>query len=317
MAQSDLSWSYEAAFSRHQGLLSEAEQQRLRQCRVAIIGMGGVGGVHLMTLARLGIGNFNIADPDQFELANFNRQYGANVHSLGRSKVEVMAEQALSVNPELDIRTFREPISAANVDDFLEGANILVDGVDFFAMPARRLAFREARRRGMWGVTAGPHAFSAAWLTFAPDGMSFDDYFDLDDSMNDSDMVIAFAVGGTPAPLHLAYLDLKKFFKPKSKAGASVGFACHLASGVVGAEVMRILLGRPGARPAPCYAQFDAYRRKFRSGRLLWGNRHPLQRLKRWWLKRLMNAAQKSKPPAGDDARPILAETIRTHAPAP
>ncbi len=39
--------------------------------------MGGVGGVHLMTLARLGIGKFTIADPDTFELANFNRQYGA------------------------------------------------------------------------------------------------------------------------------------------------------------------------------------------------------------------------------------------------
>jgi hypothetical protein len=292
MSFSHPSWSYEAAFSRHQGLLTPEEQQRLRKSRVAIIGMGGVGGVHLMTLARLGIGAFHIADPDEFELANFNRQYGANVYSLGHPKVEVMAEQARAVNPEIDIRTFQEPVSAANIDAFLEGADVLVDGVDFFAMGARRLAFREAHRRGIWAVTAGPHAFGTGWLVFSPQGMSFDEYFNIDDSTGEADQVIAFAVGGTPSPIHLAYLDLKKFFQPQSKAGASVGFACHLASGVVGAEVTKILLARPGIRPAPWYFQFDAYRQMLRKGKLRWGNRGPVQRLKLWWLKRLMERAR-------------------------
>lgn len=296
-------WSYEAAFARHLGLLTPAEQERLRNSRVAIIGMGGVGGVHLMTLARLGIGAFHIADPDEFEIANFNRQYGANIHTLGRPKVEVMAEQARAVNPEIEIRSFREPVSADNIDEFLDGADVLVDGVDFFAMSARRLAFREAHRRGIWSVTAGPHAFGTAWLVFSPSGMSFDEYFDLDDSTSESDQIIAFAVGGTPSPIHLAYLDLKKFFQPQSKAGASVGFACHLASGVVGAEVLKILLNRPGIRPAPYYCQFDAYRQMLRKGRLRWGNRHPLQRIKRWWLKRLMTAARKSLPQNNSENR--------------
>lgn len=290
--QTEATWSYEAAFARHNGLLTEPEQQRLRRSRVAIIGMGGVGGVHLMTLARLGIGSFHIADPDCFELANFNRQYGATIQSLGRPKVEVMAELARSVNPELDIRTFTEPISKANVDAFMDGVDILVDGVDFFALNARRLVFQEARRRGIWGVTAGPHAFSTAWLTFSPTGMSFDDFFDLNDTMSEDEQVVAFAVGGTPSPLHLAYLDLGKYFRPEAKAGASAALACHLASGVVGAETLKILLGRPGTRPAPWYSQFDAYRGKLRVGRLLWGNRHPWQRLKRWWLARRMEAAR-------------------------
>ena len=136
--------------------------------------MGGVGGVHLMTLARLGIGKFTIADPDTFELANFNRQYGATVDSLGRQKAEVMAEQALAVNPELDIRIINEPVSENNINRFFEGADILVDGVDFFAIDARRLVFADARRRGLWGITCGPHAFSAAWLIFDPEGMTFD-----------------------------------------------------------------------------------------------------------------------------------------------
>ena len=172
-------FSYEEAFSRHRGLIDRQEQERLRQCRVAIVGMGGVGGIHLVTLARLGIGAFHIADPDRFELANFNRQYGATTRSLGQGKAEVMADEARAINPELRLRVFPEAITPENVGAFLDGVDVLVDGIDFFAIEARRLVFREARRRGIWALTAGPIGFSAAWLVFSPTGMSFDDYFDL------------------------------------------------------------------------------------------------------------------------------------------
>src|SRR5688572_27053803 len=93
-------WSYEEAFCRNLGLISREEQQKLRNSRVAIAGMGGVGGVHLLTLARLGIEKFTIADPDEFELANFNRQAGANIETLGQSKAGIMAAQARLINPE-------------------------------------------------------------------------------------------------------------------------------------------------------------------------------------------------------------------------
>jgi molybdopterin/thiamine biosynthesis adenylyltransferase len=284
------SWSYEEAFCRNQGILTPQEQEKLRNSRVAIIGMGGVGGVHLMTLARLGIGKFTIADPDTFELANFNRQYGANVNTLGRQKAEVMAEEALAVNPELDIRVINEPISESNVNRFLDDADILVDGVDFFAIDARRLVFAEARRRGLWGITCGPHAFSAAWLIFDPNGMSFDRYFDFKDNMSETDKIVAFAVGCVPAALHLKYLNLATYFRPGARAGASLGLACHASSSIVATEVTRILLNRPGIRPAPCYFQYDLYRQKLRKGRLWGGNRHPWQRVKRLWLQRQMKA---------------------------
>jgi len=70
-------FDYATAFDRNIGWLTTAEQQRLRQKRIAIAGVGGVGGSHLLTLARLGVGRFTISDPDRFELANFNRQAGA------------------------------------------------------------------------------------------------------------------------------------------------------------------------------------------------------------------------------------------------
>ena len=288
-AQSN-TWTYHDAFSRHLGLLSSREQQTLRNSHVAIAGMGGVGGVHLVTLARLGIGHFTIADPDTFEVANFNRQYGATLENIGRAKADVMAEQVRQINPEAQVTVFREAITEENVDRFLADNDIFVDGIDFFSIAARRLVFREAHERGLWAVTAGPIGFSAAWLGFDPHGMSFDRYFDLHDGLDRLDQLIAFAVGLTPRATHLRYLDLSRV-DPNADCGPSAGLACHLASGVMATEVLKILLNRQPVRAAPWYFQFDAHRQIFRRGRLWRGNRHPLQRAKRYWLRRRFDRA--------------------------
>jgi molybdopterin/thiamine biosynthesis adenylyltransferase len=280
-------WSYDEAFVRNLGLIGRDEQRRLRESRVAIAGMGGVGGVHLITLARLGVGRFSIADPDTFETANFNRQYGAMLRNVGHKKAEVMAQEALEINPELDLRIFREPITAANVGEFLEGASVFLDAIDFFSFDTRRLIFREARQRGIWAITAGPVGFSAAWLLFDPNGMDFDTYFSLHDGMPPVDQFAAFTIGLAPAGTHWPYLDLSEV-KGKAARGPSAGLACQLCSGIAAVEVAKVILGRKPLRPAPCYAQFDAYRCLLRRGRLRWGNRGPLQRLKRAVLRRRM-----------------------------
>ncbi|MGE3806994.1 MAG: ThiF family adenylyltransferase [Gemmataceae bacterium] len=278
-------WQYEEAFCRHRGLLSERAQARLRRSRIAVAGLGGVGGIHVATLARLGIGAFHLADRDRFEVANFNRQHGATLDTVGQSKAVVLARAARAINPSLDLRVFNEGVDASNVDEFLEGADVYVDGIDFFAIETRRLLFREARRRGIWAVTAGPLGFSTAWLVFSPTGLSFDDYFDLHDGQTRLQQLVAFAVGLAPRATHLRYLDLMHV-DLRSGRGPSAGLACQLCAGVIAAEIVKILLGHDGVRAAPCYFQFDAYRHVFRQGRLRGGNRHPWQRFKRWWLER-------------------------------
>ena len=69
-------FDYDTAFSRNIGWVTSPEQAKLRGSRIAIAGLGGVGGAHLFTLARLGIANFNIADFDEFDVHNLNRQTG-------------------------------------------------------------------------------------------------------------------------------------------------------------------------------------------------------------------------------------------------
>jgi tRNA A37 threonylcarbamoyladenosine dehydratase len=112
-------FSYEEAFARNLGWVTEEEQAKLRRSRVCIAGLGGVGGIYLLTLARLGIGSFTIADFDTFSYANFNRQVGATTSTLNKRKLDVMVQMARDINPELDIRTFPEGVTEANLDAFL------------------------------------------------------------------------------------------------------------------------------------------------------------------------------------------------------
>ncbi|TWT89721.1 putative adenylyltransferase/sulfurtransferase MoeZ [Pseudobythopirellula maris] len=277
-------WTYEEAFKRNRGLVSEAEQEKLRNSRVVIAGMGGVGGSHLITLARLGVGKFTIADPDTFEVANFNRQHGATVSNLGRNKAEAMAAAALDINPDLDIRVMPTYVDESNVGAFLDGADLFVDGFDFFAIEARRMTFNLAAQRGVWAVTAGPIGFSTAWLAFDPSGMGFDDYFDIDDESSRIDSLVAFAVGLTPKATHLPYMDLS-CASVDERTGPSAALACQLASGVVGSLAVNLLLQRDTRIAAPWYSQFDAYRAQLKRGKLRNGNRGIVQQIKRRVLK--------------------------------
>src|SRR5262249_40911939 len=128
---------YDQAFSRNIGWVTEWEQQALRHKRIAIAGMGGVGGFHLLTLVRLGIGAFNIADGDVFELVNFNRQAGATLDTVGHAKVAVMANSARQINPEVRINCFDRGLTVENIDAFLESVDLCIDGLDFFALDIR------------------------------------------------------------------------------------------------------------------------------------------------------------------------------------
>jgi molybdopterin/thiamine biosynthesis adenylyltransferase len=278
-----LPWSYGEAFSRNLGLISGAEQQRLRESRVAVAGLGGVGGIDLVALARLGIGRFTIADPDRFDISNTNRQYGAMRSTQGCNKADVMRAIVHDINPEADVRVLHGPLGPANADAFLDGADVLVDGIDAFEIDLRRLLFGKARERAIHALGAGPVGFSTVWVIFGPKGMSFDRYFDLTDAMDPVEKFVAYVIGMAPASLQRRYMDLAHLDVARHR-GPSVGLACHLASGVVAAEVAKILLGRGRVHAAPVYHQFDAYVGRYVRKRLIGGNRNPRQRFKRRWL---------------------------------
>ena len=271
-------FDYGMAFSRNLGWVTEAEQEKLRNSRVAIGGMGGVGGVHLLTLARLGIGRFTIADFDVFDIVNFNRQVGALVSTLGRPKIDVLSEMALDINPEIQLRTFPAGIQSDTVDEFLEGADVYVDGLDFFAFEARRMTFAACERRGIPVVTAAPLGMGTALLVFGPGGMSFEEYFGFE-GCDEMEMAIRFLVGLSPAMLQRGYVaDMSRVNLAERRGPSSIA-ACQLCAGVTAIETLKLLLGRGGVRLAPWASQFDAYRMRYVRTWRPWGHRNPIQRL--------------------------------------
>lgn len=284
LLRTDRDYFFQEAFRRNIGILTEGDQEKLKKARIAIVGCGGVGGAHLINCIRLGVGRFHIADMDVFDAVNIQRQCGADMHSLGRNKAEVMKETALAINPHLEIREFCGGVTDKNLEDFLDGVDVLIDGIDFFCVDMRRRLFMHARENGIYTVTAGPLGFGSALLVFAPGaGMSFDQYFDIRDEMSYLQKIIAFAVGLAPAALHLGYMNLGKV-DPTAKSGPALVTACALSSALAVTEAVKVITGRGKIWSAPYYTQCDPFLGKYRRGRLRGANRHPFQRLKRWFL---------------------------------
>lgn len=269
---------YESAFARNIGWVTNAEQASLRGKRVAIAGGGGVGGVHLLTLARLGIGSFHIADFDTFDIANFNRQVGANMQTMGAPKVEVMAQMARDINPEAEIKLFPEGINKDNLHAFLDGVDLYIDGLDFFAFDIRQQTFALCAQLGIPATTVAPLGMGAALLNFMPGQMTFEEYFQWG-QRSDLEKAVRFVVGLAPAGLHRPYLVDPSSVSFHQRKGPSTIMACQICAGVAATEALKILLKRGKVRAAPHGMQFDAYRNKVA---LTWrpgGNKNPLHRL--------------------------------------
>ncbi|WP_022949365.1 ThiF family adenylyltransferase [Methylohalobius crimeensis] len=269
---------YFEAFSRNLGWITATEQKILRTKHVAIAGMGGVGGSHLLTLARLGVGAFHIADFDVFELANFNRQAGATVSHIGRPKVEVLAEMALDINPELQIHRFPEGVTRNNLAKFFAGMDLYVDGLDFFAFDARRIVFDHCAEEGIPAITAAPLGMGVALLNFLPGGMTFEEYFRLEGQSED-EQILRFLLGLSPRMLQTGYLADPTGVDLAHHKGPSTPMACELCAGAAATEALKILLHRGPVKAAPWGMQFDAYRNRWVKTWRPGGNRNPLQKL--------------------------------------
>ena len=271
-------FDYKQAFSRNVGWVTEAELDVLRSKRIAIAGLGGVGGVHLLTLCRLGIGNFTLADMDFFELPNFNRQAGASMSHLDRPKVEVMVEMARDINPELDIRCFDQGVNAANLDVFLESVDLYVDSLDFFALDTRKALFAACAERGIPAITAAPIGMGVALLNFLPGKMTFEQYFRLD-GCDEQEKLLRFLLGLSPAMLQMPYVADDTRVDLEARKVPSTPMACDLCAGFAGTQALKILLNRGNVVAAPRGMHFDAYRQKLVTTWRPWGNNNPIQRL--------------------------------------
>ena len=118
-------------FARTQLLLGPEAMEKLAHSRVAVFGVGGVGGYVCEALARSGVGAFDLIDDDKVCLTNINRQIIATRKTIGKYKAEVMRERILDINPSADIRVYKCFFLPENADEFpFDEYDYVVDAVD-------------------------------------------------------------------------------------------------------------------------------------------------------------------------------------------
>ena len=109
--------SYKEQISRNIGLISNEEQEKVRETPIAVLGLGGLGGSVIEQLVRVGCENIVICDNDKFERSNLNRQI-CSVSDIGKDKVKVIEKLILSINPKVKVITFTE-VSQRNIEEKL------------------------------------------------------------------------------------------------------------------------------------------------------------------------------------------------------
>ena len=121
-------------FSRTRLLLGADAMARLAACRVAVFGIGGVGGYVVEALARSGIGALDLIDSDRISLSNLNRQLFATHSTVGRYKVDVAEERIRDINPDCTVRTYKVFFLPETRDQFdFTAYDYVVDAIDTVA----------------------------------------------------------------------------------------------------------------------------------------------------------------------------------------
>ncbi|HNQ92011.1 MAG TPA: ThiF family adenylyltransferase [Alphaproteobacteria bacterium] len=271
---------YAESFSRNIGVISEDEQRILQQLTVCVAGLGGIGGAVVSILARMGVGHFKIADIDTFDIKNINRQVSSSHSSLGKKKVHVLRDLIKDINPHAQVECFEDGVQDYNVDSFLEGADIVVDAIDFFCFSPRNILQSACYRLKKPVLFSAPLGVSATFLMFAPGGVGFKEYFDFKDELDNFGNLIRFTIGLTPSALHLKYMDFRPERLVEIQTGPSLCPSVHLGGAIIAVELLKYVTKKAEPCIAPDYMQIDLLRNKMVKKRLYLGNKNPIQKLK-------------------------------------
>lgn len=165
-------------YQRNFAALSEQDQERLFSCRICLPGLGGLGGILLEMLARMGFGHkgrgwIRVADGDIFEASNLNRQLFCLESNLGLPKTQEAVQRILAVNSEVDLQVCRSFLRSEDFPAFIDGADLVLDALG--DLPTKLALRRAAARAGLPVVTAAVGGWVGFISTLLP--------LDLDDAL--------------------------------------------------------------------------------------------------------------------------------------
>lgn len=281
-------FDYQTAFSRSLGWLTEDELKRLANLKVGLVGLGGVGGQYAEVLARLGVGNFVIYDPDTFSIENTNRQNECRVSNYGKNKAEVIAKLVRDINPTAKVTAIPKALEMDEVDQFCRSIDIYIDSLDFFVVDLRVAIFRKMRELGKPAFTIAPIGAGSALLVFTKDSMSFDDYFGFHTTTDYVVRANMFLTGVAPTLQHRHYMpepDRINFVKRKAPSMPIGVYSCASTGATM---VIKLALGRGKVWAAPWSIHYDPYLLTIKKRYVWMGYRNPFQRLKVFIMNKMV-----------------------------
>lgn len=160
-------FDYDSSFKVNYGIFSKDEQERIRKARVAILGVGGAGGTIAIILARSGVTNFILIDPDIYQETNTNRQIGCFVDTLGKHKAEVTKEEILRINPEATVEAYTRKLSFNELGRVIDESDVFVAGADDLAFSSISILMAQERKK--FTVSHMPSGLAGYIIIFPPD----------------------------------------------------------------------------------------------------------------------------------------------------
>jgi molybdopterin/thiamine biosynthesis adenylyltransferase len=154
-------------FLRNANALSAQDQARLLNSRVAVVGLGGLGGTVVEILARIGIGAMTLIDGDRFEESNLNRQLTSTVEALGALKAEQAAGRVQSVNPAVEVTAHSAFFTRDAAERLLAGTDVVIDCLD--SIPVRFELESAARAAGAPMISAAVGGATGHVTTMFPE----------------------------------------------------------------------------------------------------------------------------------------------------
>lgn len=230
--------AYWEMVSRQMGFISKAEQLRLRDSTVSVIGCGGIGGAAVEMLARMGIGRIRIIDSDVFDVSNINRQLMSSFSALKLPKVEVAAERIRTVNPFADVEVFHECFTEKNASTIIDGSDAVVDALD--NITSRVMASRRCSKEDIPFIHGAIHGSMGQVSVFTSDSPSYEELFNL-----------------PSRGLELTGDVKAKLKELSSETPPVIGPVANVTGCLQAAEVFKLITGRGDPIVAPRMLKFD------------------------------------------------------------
>ena len=264
---------YQDSFIRNIGIFTATEQEQLKNSTIAVAGVGGVGGLLVERLIRLGVGNIKITDLGTFEQSNLNRQYGCSMLTLERYKAEVVYQNIKEIYPEANIYCDNNGVtSEADAIQFIDGADLVIDEMDYGAWKESIYLQRTARKRGIYYFFAGAIGFGALLTNFDPEGITLEEYNKIAPNQDleklgelsvPTERILPVAPSYATSAMSMEMLqEIIAGQRPVPTCSVGVGLASVLAAG----NAINILLKRKEIVKAPQYIYIDLLDQKFLTG---------------------------------------------------